>query len=259
MTYRIKQGKNRRAIIIGASSGIGMEVAKLLIEDGWTVGMAARRKEKLEQLRTIKKPHSVTNEAENIFISYIDVTSNNAEMKLLELISATGGIDLFFYAAGIGRQNLTLEQDTELSTTNTNCMGFCRMTGCAFRYMASHGGGHIAAITSIAGTKGLGVAPAYSATKAFQVTYLEALAQQASLRKLDIHFTDLRPGFVATPLLGDDCQYPLLMPAEKVARSIVKAVYSKRYVKIIDWRWRIITFFWKLIPQTIWKRMPISI
>jgi len=84
------------------------------------------------------------------------------------------------------------------------------MIGCAYRYFANKGGGHIACITSIAGTKGLGPAPAYSATKAMQNTYLQALEQLAACKHHNIHFTDIRPGFVATPLLKDD-KYPLLM------------------------------------------------
>ena len=82
------------------------------------------------------------------------------------------GMDLFFYASGIGKQNRELKEDIELATLQTNGVGFTRMIGEAYRYFASHGGGHIAAITSIAGTKGLGPAPSYSATKAMQNVYL---------------------------------------------------------------------------------------
>ncbi len=256
MTQKTKES-NRKAIIIGASSGIGREVTKLLIADGWTVGIAARRKENLESLRDMETTDDNGMKSGKIHISSIDVNSEESVSKLHDLIRSIGGVDLFFYSAGIGKQNIMLDKDTELSTVNTNCMGFCSMIGCAYRYMASHGGGHIASITSIAGTKGLGAAPAYSATKAFQTTYLEALSQQANLRKLNIRFTDIRPGFVATPLLGDSNHYPLLMPVEKVARIIVKAVYDKKEIKIVDWKWHIITFFWKLIPSAIWKKMNI--
>ena len=93
------------------------------------------------------------------------------------------------------------------------------MVTAAFGWFRSHGGGHIAVISSVAGTRGLGSAPAYSATKRMQNTYIDALAQLARMEKLAIRFTDIRPGFVATPLLsGDD--YPLLMQPGPVARRI---------------------------------------
>ena len=94
-----------------------------------------------------------------------------------------------FHASGIGKQNPNVDAEIELRTVNTNGMGFTRMIDAAFGYMVKHGGGHIAAITSVAGTKGLGMAPSYSAAKAFQNTYLQALEQLANMRKLHISFT----------------------------------------------------------------------
>ena len=129
------------------------------------------------------------------------------------------------------------------------------MIGEAFRYFASHGGGHIAAITSIAGTKGLGPAPAYSATKAMQNTYLQALEQLANTRHLDIAFTDIRPGFVDTDLLSGDEHYPLLLDANLVARKILRAIYQRKHIAVIDWKWRLITACWRRIPSWIWCRL----
>ena len=138
-------------------------------------------------------------------------------------------------------------------------MGFTRMVDTAFNWFASHGGkGQIAVISSIAGVKGLGMAPSYSATKAFQNTYIEALQQLAHMRHLDISFTDIRPGFVKTDLLNDGKNYPLLMSKEIVSRQIFKAIKQQRSVKIIDWRYRILVFFWRLIPRWLWVRLPIK-
>ena len=117
------------------------------------------------------------------------------------------------------------------------------------------GEGHIAAITSIAGTKGLGPSPAYSATKALQATYLQALEQQARQRNLNIRFTDIRPGFVDTDLLRGNFRYPMLMRPEAVARDILRSIYRRRHVRIIDWRYRVLTFFWRLIPNWLWRRL----
>ena len=238
---------NKKAIIVGASSGIGMEVARLLIADGWYLGVAARRKAPLQDLKAIAP--------ERVEIMTIDVTQPDAEEQLLSLISQLGGMDLYFHASGIGQQNRTMEADIELRTMETNALGFTRMIGTAYRYFAQQGKGHIAAITSIAGTKGLGPAPAYSATKALQATYLQALEQQARQRHLNICFTDIRPGFVDTALLSGTFKYPMLMKPDAVARSIVHSIYSKRHVRVIDARYRVMTFFWRLIPNWIWRRI----
>ncbi len=235
------------AIIIGASSGIGNEVARLLLQRGWHCGIAARRTEPLEQLRS-EYPQLTETET-------IDITSEEAPERLLQLIERLGGMDLYFHASGIGKQNRDLQTDIEMSTVDTNAMGFTRMVDTAFNYLASHGGGHIAAISSIAGTKGLGPAPSYSATKAFQNTYLQALEQLANARRLNIRFTDLRPGFVDTPLLDGDNHFPMMLRPQQVAKEMVEAIERRRHVRVIDWRWRIITALWRLIPRSIWRKL----
>jgi NADP-dependent 3-hydroxy acid dehydrogenase YdfG len=236
-----KTEQMKRAIVIGASSGIGQEVAKLLISQGWTVGVAARRIERMQGIGAVA-------------VEQIDVTTGEATTALERLINKTGGMDLFFYASGIGKQNRELSEDIELATLETNGVGFTRMIGAAYRYFACHGGGHIAAITSIAGTKGLGPAPAYSATKALQNVYLQALEQQANSRGLNIRFTDIRPGFVDTDLLSGDFRYPLMLRPEKVAEEIVLAIKQRQHIRIIDWKYRLLTAFWRRVPRFAWRR-----
>lgn len=238
-----------RIIIIGATSGIGREVAKLYIAQGWQVGVAGRRAEELETLRK-EAPEQVSTQV-------LDVTLEDAPCRLQSLIDKVGGMDLFLLSSGIGKQNPTLTPDIELKTAATNVEGFIRLTTAAYHYFEKQGYGHIAAISSIAGVKGLGIAPAYSATKRFQNTYLDALDQLSRMNGLNIHFTDIRPGFVATPLLKDD-NYPLLMKAPQVATSIVKAISKKKRIVVIDWRYRILVFFWKLIPHWIWVRLKVK-
>ena len=234
-------------MVVGASSGIGREVARLLIAEGWLVGLAARREEPLLELKDVA-PNRVK-------VMTLDVTSSDAGERLLELIDRVGGMDLYFHASGIGKQNRKLETDIELKTVETNALGFTRMIDTAFRFFARQTEGHIAAITSIAGTMGLGPAPAYSATKALQSTYLQALEQQAHQRGLNIRFTDIRPGFVDTALLSGDFHYPMLLRPEAVARDIVRSIQSRRHVRVIDYRYRLLTFFWRLIPRCLWRRM----
>lgn len=239
----------KRIIIIGASSGIGREVARQFIRRGYVIGVAARRESALQELKS--------NAPRQVIYKQIDVTAEDAPSKLQELVTELGGMDVFLLCAGIGKQNTSLQMDIELSTARTNVLGFIRMVDTAYGYFREQGKGHIAVISSIAGTKGLGAAPAYSATKSFQNIYIEALEQLARMRHLDIHFTDIRPGFVDTDLLNDGKKYPLLMSSEKVARRIVRAIERQEPVCTIDWRYRILVFFWRLVPRFVWKRLPI--
>ena len=227
----------KKAIIIGATSGIGQEVAKGLLLQGWKVGVAGRRQSTLEAFRTIAP--------DNIETEVLDVTKDDATEKLHKLIEKLGGMDLFLLSSGIGHQNMELNPDIELQTVGTNVEGFTRMVTAAFQYFHLHSGGHLAVISSIAGTKGLGVAPAYSATKRFQNTYIDA-------------FTDIRPGFVSTDLLNDGKRYPLLMNSRKVATHIIRALNRKQRVVVVDWRYALIVFFWRMIPRWIWKRLSIK-
>ncbi len=248
-----------KAIVTGATSGIGMEVAKLLAERGWQVGIAGRRTERLMELQ---RSHEGI-----VCYRQIDITAPDAPQLLRQLIGELGGMDLYFHSSGIGWQNNSLDLDKELKTVETNGMGFVRMVDTAFSWFAEHGASttapaapsrhRIACITSIAGTKGLGAAPAYSATKRFQSHYLECLCQQARMRHLDIAITDIRPGFVKTDLIAGS-NYPLQLDAKDVARSIVRAIEKGKSVKVIDWRYAILVSLWRIIPRWLWTRMRIS-
>lgn len=240
----------KRAVVIGASSGIGREVARLLLADGWHVGIAARRKELLSELEK-EFP-------ERVVVSCIDVTTDDAPQKILELFAELGDVGLFLHVSGIGTQNLMLDNETESATVATNVKGFTQIIDAVFNYMTEHQGGHIAIVSSIAGTKGLGVSPSYSASKAYQTTYIEALEQLSRMRDLNIRFTDLRPGFVDTALLDNSTAYPMLIKPADVARQAVDAIYARKSVRIIDWRYSLLTFFWRLIPRWLWVRMRIT-
>lgn len=239
----------KRAVIIGATSGIGREVARQLLRKGWHVGVAGRREEALRALHS-EAPGQVK-------FRRVDVTSDECRGQLLDLINELGGMDTFLLCAGIGRQNPDLQTDIELHTAQTNVLGFIRMVDTAYAYFSKKGGGHIAVISSIAGTKGLGAAPAYSATKRFQNTYIDALAQLARMQHTGIRFTDIRPGFVDTDLLRDDKKYPMLMHPERVATHIVHALEKRKRVCTIDLRYRVLVFFWRMIPRFLWERLPI--
>ncbi len=251
MTSKAATSKNDtivRIAIVGATSGLGREVARLCIDAGWRVGAAGRNEEALRQLKA--------SAPEQVETAVIDITQDDAPQRLAELIDRLGGMDIYFHASGIGKRNTDLRPDIELETLRTNGEGFVRMATAAFGWFRTHGGGHIAVISSIAGTRGLGSAPAYSATKQLQNTYIDALAQLSNMERLGIRFTDIRPGFVATPLLaGDD--YPLLMQPGLVARRIFRAIVHRRRRAVIDRRYAVLVFFWRLIPHWLWERLPV--
>ncbi|MBQ4196449.1 MAG: SDR family NAD(P)-dependent oxidoreductase [Bacteroidales bacterium] len=277
----------KRAVIMGATSGMGWEISMILWQRGWTLGIAGRREERLRELRDTlrsEKPSKAgagPDVSQTIEYEVIDIERDDAPEQLLSLIGKIGGMDLYFHGSGVGWHNKELDFSKELKTVSTNALGFTRMVTAAWHYfktvqekafdLGDRSGiyGHIAVISSIAGVKGLGPAPSYSATKSFDNTYIQALAQltrntflhrgakgRNEFRRLVIYFTDIRPGFVDTPLLDTSKhKYPMLMDPGKVARKIVRAVERKKRTAIIDFRYRILVFFWRLVPNFLWERI----
>ena len=251
---------------MGATSGIGQEVARLLAANGYEVGIAGRREERLVQMAQAT-PGIVAHRQ-------IDVTKEDAPTELHKLIEELGGMDLYVHSSGIGWENVTLDADKELKTVETNGVGFVRMVSAAYNWFAEQRAdeakqraegdeqrasskerkARIACITSIARTRGLGAAPAYSATKRMQAHYLECLSQQTRMRHLNIGITDIRPGFVATDLIAGS-HFPLQLKAEDVARTIVRAIERGSEVVTIDWRYRLLVAAWQLIPRWLWVRL----
>lgn len=241
-----KNNSIKHAIVMGATSGIGREVALLLARSGWRVAVAGRRCDRLQSL--------LQTEENIVEMAQIDINDEAAVEQLHRLVTTLGGMDLYFHSSGIGWYNPTLDSNRELQTVVTNGVGFVRMVDAAFAWMACHGGGRIACITSIAGTRGLGAAPAYSATKRFQSHYIESLSQQARMRRLPIWLTDIRPGFVDTDLIAGS-HFPMQMSAAVVARHIVSAIERGRRVVVINSVYRLLVALWALIPHWLWVRL----
>ena len=234
---------------MGATSGIGYEVARLLAGRNWRVGIAGRRKDILEKM--------MAETAGIVAYEVIDVIQTQATDGLHRLIERLGGMNLYFHSSGIGYQNTSLNAEKELSTIETNCLGMARLVGEAFRYFEAHkeDTAQLAVISSIARTKGLGAAPAYSASKRFTSHYLECLCQLTYIRKIrNIHITDIRPGFVKTPLI-EGSNFPMQLDAPNVAVSIVDGLERRKSVITVNWLYRLLVFFWKMIPRSIWVRM----
>ncbi|MBQ4916959.1 MAG: SDR family NAD(P)-dependent oxidoreductase [Muribaculaceae bacterium] len=240
----------KKIIIVGASSGIGKQVALNFIADGWKVGVAARREEALKELK-LQIPAQVEYEV-------IDITSADATSRLNALIDKLGGMDIYFHCSGVGHQNTKIDIKVEVDTVRTNALGFTQMSVAAYNYFKDNKKqGQIAVVSSIAGTKGLGVSPSYSATKRYNYIYLDCLEQLSRMQNVNITFTDIRPGFVTTALLDDGQKYPMQMSVEYAAKKIFKAVKRRKRVAVIDWKYSILVLFWKLIPRWLWVRLPI--
>lgn len=244
----------KKAIVIGATSGIGRETAARLVEEGWMVGVTGRR---VEALKSFKAEYG-----DNVHFMEMDVTKEDATVGLDELIGEMGAPDLLLYVSGVGYQNLELDMDKEIRTVKTNCEGLVRMVVHFINYVRNHQElysadheAHIAVVTSIAGTAGLGTAPSYSATKKMQQTYISALTQLVRMEGLPVSFTDIRPGFVATAILNPDKRYPMMMSLEKAADEVIKAICRKKRIYTFDWKFRILVFFWRLVPRFIWERL----
>ena len=244
----------KKAIIIGATSGIGQAVMLELTRRGWEVGIAGRRQEQLIELQRTNLNVIATQR--------IDITHPDAADQLHTLIGKMGGdIDLYFHSSGIGYQNPSLDIDKELRTVETNALGFTRMVTAAYHYFLQHPElqGHIAVISSIAGTRPLGAAPAYSATKRYINHYMDCLRQLLHIRGVrHLCLTDVRPGFVRTPLLTDGGNYPMQRDVNHVAKEIVDGLERRKSVITVDWKYRLLVFFWRLIPRFIWLRLKIA-
>ncbi len=243
----------KHIVIMGATSGIGLRVAEIYASAGWRVGVAGRKDDVMKELQK-RFPEKVEWE-------HIDVTHKSAVTKLERLIQNVGGMDIYLHVAGIGFENSSLEVAEEVSTVETNVVGFTRMVDTAFRYFRDKcsGIGHIAAITSIAGTNGIGELASYSSSKKFQQTYLTSLEQLANKQGLKISFTDIRPGWIRTPLLKPDREYPMTMELEDIIPAIIKALIRKSRMVVIDKRWNVGYNLWRLIPNRLWVKMPINV
>ncbi|MDE6290037.1 MAG: SDR family NAD(P)-dependent oxidoreductase, partial [Muribaculaceae bacterium] len=241
----------KRVVIMGASSGIGLAVAEALASRGVKIGLAARHTKELHALKE-KYPDCVEYES-------IDVTHNDGPKKLEELIDKLGGMDIYFHVAGIGYDNPNLDPHREAEMIATNAAGFARMVSAAYGYYRNNNRkGQIVALTSVAGTKGIGEMAAYSASKKCAQTYLVALEQLARKEKVDITFTDIRPGWIRTPLIDKDKKYPMEMTLDYVVPQIIRAIVKHPRIVYIDARWGAVCAAWKTIPDSIWAKMTVS-
>ena len=237
----------KKAIIIGATSGIGKELAKLFAENNYKVGITGRRTELLNELKS-ENPDAY-------FIKTLDVTNTAVTAKKLEeLATELGGLDILIICSGTGDINEKLEFEIEKRTIDTNVIGFTFVADWTFNYFEKQKSGHLVAISSIGGLRGSRQAPAYNATKSYQINYLEGLRQKASKLRHPIYVTDIRPGFIDTEMAKGEGLF-WVMPVEKAVRQIYKAIINKKKVAYVTKRWRLTAMILKRIPGPVYDKM----
>ncbi len=237
----------KKAIVIGATSGIGKSITEILIQDNYTVGITGRRAELLQSLKE--------KNTEKICYSQMDVQDlSSIETICNELVHQLGGLDLLIISAGIGDENKSLDFSIENNVIKTNIQGFTCVADWGMRYFKKQGHGHLVNISSIAGIRGNGEAPSYNATKAFQINYLEGLRLNADKSVAEIIVTDVRPGYVDTDMAKGDGMF-WVASVEKAAQQIFTAIERKKKVVYITKRWRIIGFLFRIIPYSILQKL----
>lgn len=247
MRRRMRREPGRTAVIIGASSGIGEALACQLNQDGWRLGLLARRLERLEALRQSLAPETV--------VRRVDVTRDDAAAILDEVFDELGGVDLVIISSGAGHNNRELDVELDVDTVTVNVLGFMKMAQAAVRYFLRRGRGHLVGISSIAALRGNGAGAAYAASKAFQSVYLDGLRDLARQSGLPIVVTEVQPGAVDTAMLKTERPLPamarrLLVSSPAVAaRQIIRAVRKRAKHAYITRRYALVALLLRLLPR----------
>ncbi|SNR80934.1 SDR family NAD(P)-dependent oxidoreductase [Lutibacter flavus] len=232
----------KNALIIGATSGIGKELAKLLVEDGYHVIITGRRENLLNELKETS-PNNYT-------LKVQDVTNLESCKNLFnDLKNEVETVDLIVYSSGVGEANYKLDWEIESPILNTNILAASKIYGLAFNYFREQGFGHLVGISSIASIRGNRHAPAYFASKAFQANYLESLWMKGKRSKATIYVTDIQPGFVDTAMALGKTFW--MAPLDKATIQIYSAIKKKKRKAYITKRWRIVALVLKIVPTKL--------
>lgn len=236
----------KKAIVIGATSGIGKELAKILSQNGYTVGITGRRSPLLEKLQSELPARS--------FLRQLDVADTSKAIgELKSLIDEMGGVELIVISAGTGFIDPELPWNREKETIDVNVLGFAAMANVAYHHFMQRGSGHLVGISSIAAIRG-GGAPAYNASKAFVSSYLQGLRYKVSKVGLPIVVADIQPGLVDTQMAKGEGLFWVASP-QKAALQIYKAIRKRKNHAYITKRWRLIAWAMRILPDFIYHRL----
>ncbi len=234
-------------LIIGATSGIGKALFELYIKDKHRIGIVGRRSHLLDELCRQYPSYA--------FAATADITKQDEIEQAIHLLyRELGNIDLAIICSGTGDLNPSLEYSIERLTIETNVMGWTSVIDTLYNLFEQQNHGHLVAITSAGGLRGEPMAPAYSATKAYQINYMEALRKKAFKAGNKIVVTDIRPGLVDTAMAKGDNLF-WVMPVDKVAHQISTAIRRKKSKLYVTKRWHILAVINKILPFGLYKRM----
>ena len=234
-------------IIIGATSGIGKAVFEKYAAEKNRLGIVGRRTNLLNKLSQRFPENTVTATA--------DITKQDEIEKAISLLQKElGNIDLAIVCSGTGDLNPSLDYTVERPTIETNVIGWTFVVDMLYHIFEQQGYGHLVAITSVGGLRGEPMSPAYSATKAYQINYMEALRKKAFKANGKIIVTDVRPGLVDTAMAKGEGLF-WVMPVEKVARQICSTIHRKKSKVYVTKRWHFLAIINKNLPFTLYKRM----
>jgi len=238
----------KKAIIVGASSGIGKELVRVLSRNNYIVGMVARRVELLSELQGKIDSKS--------YIKQIDISrTDEARAKLNELIEEMDGVDVAIISAAVFLENPDLDWNLDKNTIDTNVSGFCAALNVFFGYFLKKGSGHIMGISSIASHRGDHLYTSYYASKAFVSNYLEGLQKRIIMKGLNIQITNIEPGFVDTPMIKNIQNPTSVMSAEEAALQIYGAIEKNKDHLFITKQWRIFLWMRKIMPWWLYKKL----
>ena len=236
------------SIVFGGTSGIGKELSKKLLLDGYKVVITGRSIDLLYELKA-QYPDKVKvrqNDVQDI---------KQTEAIFNEIADELGTVDIIIHCSGIGYENPNLEWNKEYDTLKTNVVGATKIYDLAFLLFKKQGFGHLVGISSIASLRGNRESPAYFASKAFQVNYLESLYFKAKeIKGRKVHITDVRPGFVDTKMaLGDGIFW--MSSLDKASNQIYLAIKRKKRRVYISKRWNLIAWVLKIVPSWLMKKV----
>jgi len=239
-----------RAIVVGASSGLGAEIVRELVRRGTRVAALARREEELEKLRA---------EAPERVLTRVHDVHRVAEAPALfeELVRALGGLDLLVYAAGVMPRLGPLEFDTEVDaeTLAVNVLGAVAWCNPAAEHFQAKRSGAIVGLSSIAGDRGRKKNTVYGASKAALSHYLESLRNRLSDH--GVRVCTIKPGPVATPMTAGLTDLPGMIWAQDATRIIVDYAQHGGGVRYVPLKWLGVSLVIRAIPSFVFRRLTI--
>ena len=234
-------------VIIGATSGIGKALFEKYANENKRIGIIGRRAHLLDELYQKYPSKTIPTKA--------DITNlNEIEQAINALHKEMEYIDLAIVCSGTGDINATLDYSIERHAIDTNIVGWTFVIDMLYHILEQQGHGHLVAITSAGGLRGESMAPAYSATKAYQINYMEALCKKAYKSRKQIAVTDIRPGLINTAMAKGEGLF-WVMPVDKVASQIIAAIRKKKSKAYVTKRWHILAIINKILPYCLYKRM----